>query len=41
MKKRAFMKSLALLGTNTGSVFSSKAKVTQSINEIDFSSDDH
>jgi selenocysteine lyase/cysteine desulfurase len=38
MNKRAFMKSLALLGISTGSVFSSKA--APSLNEIDFDSDD-
>lgn len=34
------MKSLALLGISTGSVFSSKAKAAPSLNEIDFDSDD-
>lgn len=34
------MKSLALLGISTGSVFSSKAEVAPSLNEIDFNSDD-
>jgi selenocysteine lyase/cysteine desulfurase len=38
MNKRAFMKSLALLGISTGSVFFSKA--APSLNEIDFDSDD-
>ncbi len=40
MNKRAFMKSLALLGISTGSVFSSEAKAAPTINEIDFNSDD-
>ncbi len=40
MNKRTFVKSLALLGISTGSVFSTKAKNTHSINEIDFNSDD-
>jgi selenocysteine lyase/cysteine desulfurase len=40
MNKRSFMKSLALLGISTGSVFSSKAKAAPSLNEIDFDSDD-
>ena len=34
------MKSLALLGISTGSVFSSKAKAAPSLNEFDFDSDD-
>ena len=34
------MKSLALLGISTGSVFSSKANAAPSLNEIDFDSDD-
>ncbi len=34
------MKSLALLGISTGSVFSSKAKAAPSLNEIDFNSED-
>lgn len=34
------MKSLAILGISTGSGFSSKAKASPSINEIDFNSDD-
>lgn len=40
MNKRSFMKSMALLGISTGSVFSLKAKAAPSINEIDFNSDD-
>lgn len=40
MNKRSFVKSLALLGISTGSVFSSKAKAAPSLNEIDFNSDD-
>ncbi|MDI1323504.1 MAG: aminotransferase class V-fold PLP-dependent enzyme [Algoriphagus sp.] len=40
MDKRTFVKSLALLGISTGSVFSSKAMDAQSVNEIDFNSED-
>jgi selenocysteine lyase/cysteine desulfurase len=40
MNKRSFMKSLAVLGISTGSVFSSKANTAPSLNEIDFDSDD-
>lgn len=40
MNKRTFVKSLALLGISTGSVFSLKAKDTQAFKEIDFDSDD-
>lgn len=39
MNKRTFVKSLALLGISTGSVFSSKAK-DQDFKEIDFESED-
>jgi selenocysteine lyase/cysteine desulfurase len=40
MNKRAFMKSLALLGVSTSSIFSSKASVSSPISEIDFESED-
>lgn len=40
MNKRSFVKSLALLGITTGSVFNAKAKAAPFINEIDFDSAD-
>ena len=40
MNKRTFMKSLALLGVSTSSIFSSKASVSSPISEVDFESED-